>query len=340
MTRLSSSTINNSGGNHVPIDIQCLINLTIDEQLDAFHSVSDVSKFCGNVLSFFMREPSLKSLGTLINLFLIHGNSALHEEYLEYFSLPIFINLSTQRLEIEQENSANLNFTELLANLKLKILSSGSDDEFMHLKTSFLPSFINFLISCQSVDIAELGIEFLKIILIQPSCRRFVKPYLEDMLLITQLKQRSVQIKNVVELEKIYFYPIDDNNGVPYPCVEDYIKAHSTKVSNLQKKVTDTTYTVSLFSQVPTRIFASPRELYATLKNLSVDDMKVILGKLGCASFPNEIPHSALVEAICNLTILRIDSFVNLKSALPDEVFTRPNSTFLNYFLGYAGFRN
>ena len=246
-------------------------------------------------------------------------NEILKEEILSYFGLPIFIKLSETRLQYEINLCQDKRLAKAVSNI-IDSLGNGDKDEPVRFQAECPTLFIKSVISSTDMEFTTMGIKLIILLLLQPSCRRFVKPFLEDNLFISHVKTKISDLKLLHELETAFFYPIDEFSGVYFNSHEEYIYSHFSKIRTLQAKILDHQELTSL-SRMALSTFSSYDKIYQAIIILSPELLKLILVNMGCAGFPMDLSNSVLLDAIAGSLVLRQPLKFDSISTFPTEVY-------------------
>lgn len=248
-------------------------------------------------------------------MFQIHANTALKDELMSYFGLPIFTSLSETKLNYEVELCNDKRLSEAIQNVSERMKT----DADLALQADFFSKFVYCILSSKDSECFECAMKILTILLLQPSSRRFTKPVLEDRLFISIIKQKWDQQLNISDLENVFYSPIDEVSGIFYEQKEEYVAAHFQKIRNLQMKLLNYSELAS-FSEIPLSSFKSIEQFLPALCQFSPDNLKVILSHMGIAGYPTDIPVPILVDCISSSLVLRSPMSNDNLCAYPTEV--------------------
>ena len=284
---------------------------------EAIESINDPSVFCRALFQSASNEPSKEALKLIYQILQIKTSLKLREEALEYFGLPIFTKLSEIRLKQEIESCQDSRLEEAVSNI-----SSSLNDEknfILNVKSKYFNNFIENILNSSNLEYIEVSVELIILLLLQPSCRRFVKPLLEDKLFLSFIKLKLANYNLISELEDAFFFPIDEISGVYYESQEEFISAHFSKIRNFQTKLFEFDE-LSLISKHPLNSFNNFQNICNSLNQLSDKHLEKLLFIIGCAGFAKDTPRHVLIDAIASNLFLRNPSTETIFSVYPTEV--------------------
>jgi len=245
----------------------------------------------------------------------VHSNCGLREEFQSYFSLPIFANISDTRLSMEIEL-----FEDHRLSIAVDSIKTGSDIAIQK-KASFFWKFLANIFSSTDNCLLLEYMQFINLLLLQPSLRRFIKPALEDVLFIARMKSKCLDMAVISELEYIFFYPINEITGVYFESEEEFVKNHFMKLNSYKKSLIEI-HDLDAISNVSEDFILTPGKLSMLLSQFSHEQLRIILSAMGCANFPETLEKHFLIESISLEFCLRSHYFKKYISSFPDEVST------------------
>jgi hypothetical protein len=242
----------------------------------------------------------------------------LREEFLVYFGLPMFSKLSEAKLQYEVENCQDSRLLEAVENIKK---SMDNSDSSLQLQTKFFSKFVQIILNSFDLEYVEEAIKFITILLAQPSCRRFIRPLLEDTLFGSVIKYKNIQQDILQDFENVFYFPIDEVCGVYYEYYEDFVVSHFLKVRSLQTKLFSFPG-FELISRASQNTFMSYGNILQSISALNTSQLNQILFQIGIDGYSQELADNILIDAIASHLFLRQNVHVHLSSAsiYPTEV--------------------
>lgn len=293
-------------------------SLSNDELFSYLESISSSPEFCKSLFSTLMTSPSSSILRIIYSALHIQKNYALKEEIISYFGLPIFTQLSDMRKFHEFEISLDERLKQAVSNIS-SIMMKSNNDSNLKLQSELFPKILDYLIISDDRDFIEIGLKLLIILLLQPSCRKFCRPLIADTLFLSVMKSKLGNLNLLQELYTVFFYPINEVNGVQFESHEEYVAAHFSKIRSLQSKFHGNPSITSL-SKLSSINFNSREKIYLCLSTLSPECLNDILSIMGCSSYSKDLAREILVDSIIDNLVLR-QLFTNENiSAFPTEV--------------------
>ncbi len=274
-------------------------------------------EFCKSLFTAFSSTPSTSSIRVIYHALHIQTNFNLKEEILSYFGLPIFVKLSESRLKHEIETSHDERLKQAVLNIS-SALSNGNDLR-LKIQAGAFQKLVDSLLVANDEQFIKSGLELTILLLLQPSCRRFIKPFLEDILFVSVIKVKFHDMKLIQELENVYYFPIDEQNGVSFGSQEEYVSAHFTIIRSLQFKLLEY-HECSHFTQIPSSVFDSREQIYQALISSSQDGLHLILSRMGCAGYSKDLSRDILLNAIIESLVLRNPLKIESIPIFPTEV--------------------
>lgn len=242
----------------------------------------------------------------------------LREEVMGYFGLPIFTELSEKKLKHETEACQEPRLEEAVANISSSLIDESNS--FLKVQANFFKDFIDIFFESNDPEYIESSLELIILLLLQPSCRRFVKPLLEDLLFPSLVKFKiQNNSKLLAEFENVFFFPINELSGVYYESFTEYISAHFSKIRNFQSKLLESN-NIFPITGLPLNSFTDYQQISNSLIQLSNDQLVSVLSTMGCAGFKKETPREVLIDSICSNLVLRKANFNESFSVFPTEV--------------------
>lgn len=249
-------------------------------QINLLNSVSNCQEFVRELTERILKEPSTHLLQLLTTALTLHSNQALRTGLTEYFGLPLLKQLSESRFNYEA--SVNQNLAEIT-------FLDGSSEEFVQ-KSTFFPALIKSILP--KSELHPLFLNLLIVVLLQPSIRRFVKPFLEDSLVLQQFNFSSVP-----DVERLIHYPINENTGVYFETPEEHFQAKFHFVQEFHSELLKSGKCTQLAKLSTIELTKCP----PLLADLSLEELKFVLNLLHCGNVPNEISKEALIQEISAL---------------------------------------
>ena len=301
------------------LDFELLSKFSHDKLKTNLEGVKDPAFFVKALFETIIKEPSASLIKIIHATFLIQNNFLIKEEVQAYFGLPIFANLSEARLLHEIDLCQDQRLGEAVSNVS-SALNIGNDPLIIGHK-SFFFNFIELVKVSIDVEFVEASLELLTLLLLQPSCRRFVKPLMEDSLFLSFIKSKMTNNIFIDELESVFYYPIDEISGVSFNSPEEYTFTHFSKIRSLQAKILDIPE-LSPLARMPLNYFTASSRIFQCLIQLPSDSLRLILLKMGCAGFPQNFSNEVLIDAITMTLLLRSINSTDDCCVFPTEVIT------------------
>ncbi len=244
------------------------------------NSIQDSKAFANELTKKILQEPNLELIQLLTASLTLHSNKFLYSELSEYFGLPLFKQLSEARLQFEMRKNDRIQKVEF---------NENASPEFLQ-KSSFLPGLIEVIF--EQVKLYPYFLNLIMVILLQPSLRRFVKPYFEDSLTLYQF-----QFANIPELVRIWNYPINEFSGVYFANTEAHFQSRFTFIQEFHANLLRSGRCLELAKLSTIELTSCTSHL----ENLTEDDLKFVLKMLNCDNYPETIPRQTLIQAIASL---------------------------------------
>lgn len=289
-------------------------------------TVTEVPQFVDYALSEIIKSNSLSALKITASSFLMHQNSSLRSHFQEYFGLPIFTNLSQIRLSHEIENSddkrlqeAVLNISTLIKNDPLGLISK---------QANWLKDFVRQVLDSSDPFFINDSIKFFCILLLQPSCRRFVRSFMEDTLFISTIKTKHCNSSTLTEFDSIYFYNFNEVLGVNFASADQMISEHSLRLKLFQSRLLDEPE-LNAFSQLSYLDLMRPHIMASLLASHSIYQLGLVLNALGNASFEvSKLDSQIAIDYIVSSLVLRPFHTASISTVYPTEVTISFHSIF------------
>lgn len=293
------------------------LNLPLETLIEAIKNINDPSKFCQVLFHSALNEPSILFIKLVYQVLQMKIDFNFRDEVLGYFGIPIFTKLSQTRLKYEIESCHDPRLEEAVANIS----SSLNDKNNLILKdqADYFNSFIESVLSSNDPEYIQSSLELIILLLLQPSCRRFIKPVLEDKLFPSVIKFKIQNLTLLSEFESVFFFPIDEVSGIYYESLEEHVSAHFTKICKFQSKLLDSKDIFSI-NTLPLNSFTDYQQICNSLSQLSHKQLVSILFTMGCASFVMETPREILIDSIASNLVLRKTPSKESFSVFPTEV--------------------
>lgn len=309
------------------LDFNAIKSLSFEKLQEYFDSIHDKNDFCQHLIKLTLVEPSISLLRIMSSLFQFPTNFVLREEILSYFGLPVFIKLSEAKFKYEVELCQDPRLLEAVENI-----SKNLSDSSLHLQAEFSLKFALAILNSSDLEFIEEAIKFVTLLLSQPSCRRFLKPLLEDILFGSIIKFKGVNQETLQDFENVLYFPIDEVSGVYYESYEEYVASHFSKVRTLQTKLLNVPE-LGAFAKSSQSSFISYGNISQAIGNLDVKLIQQILLQIGIDGYSRELPKNVLIDAIASHLVLRPNTQSNVFSIFPTEVLIRNRDSFLILFI-------
>lgn len=309
-------------------------NLPFESLQETIKNVNNAEKFCQFLFTSALTQPSTNFIRLIYQVLQMKIDLKFRDEVLGYFGISIFTKLSETKLKHEIESCQDPRLHEAVSNI-----SSALNDEknlILKVQAQFFDNFIYTVVSSNDVEYIESSLELIVLLLLQPSCRRFIKPYLEDKLFPSLIKLKIHNLNLFSEFENVFFFPIDEISGVYYESHEDYISSHFSKIRDFQSKLLESN-DLSLIATLPLNYFIDYQQIYNVSSKLSDKQLIAILCTLGCAGFEMETPREVLIDAISSNLVLRKSFLSQSFSVFPTEV--NKHFFYIKVYLFYRYFR-
>ena len=243
-------------------------------QIQLLNSISNVTEFTEELVSRILKQPTVELMQILTSTITLHSNQPLRSQVAEFFGPPLLHQLSQVRKEYESRFNPEFFSVNMDSNAKTKF--------FPHLVETLLP-------------IPELHPHFLNllvVILLQPSLRRFVKPFLEDSLILQRFSYNGLS-----ELERLMHYPINEVTGVYFDSPEEHFQFRYAFIQEFHSQLIQSGRLKNLAS-LSTIEFTN---CSAQLQSLSKEDLIFVLKLLHCQNFPVDSSKELFIDAILSM---------------------------------------
>lgn len=301
-------------------DFSSLLNLKGEDIFEFFNSLNNPHEFVKSLVQDIIQNDSFAAVQVMHSTFLMHRNLILKEEIQNYFGLPIFVKLSEARLASELEICEDSRLAEAVLNISTSI--KNGNDLLLSEQADFFSTFIHKLLNSNSIseEFIHGSVKLIIILLLQPSCRRFVKPFLEDVLFISCIKTKVTNQALLNELMEVFYYPIDESTGIYYESYEEYVTDHSKKIRSIQSKLLGNTELIPIVGNCFNFIYAAPERIYQVIQQVPSHLLNEILFLMGFDGFSRELDDSILVDAIVSNLIFRGSNLNRSIANFPTEV--------------------
>ena len=308
------------------LDFNMIKGLNFEKLQEYFDSIHDKNDFCQQLIKLTLAEPSISLLKIMSSLFQFPTNFQLREEIVSYFGLPAFVKLSETKLKYEVELCQDPRLLEAVENI-----SNNLSDSPLKLQTEFPLKFALAILNSSDLEFIEEAVKFVTLLLSQPSCRRFLKPLLEDILFGSIMKFKGVNQEVFQDFENVFYFPIDEVSGVYYESYEEYVALHFSKVRTLQEKLLNIPE-LGAFAKSSQSSFISYGNIAQAIGNLNVELIQQILLQIGIDGYSRDLPKNVLIDAIASQLVLRPNTQSNVFSIFPTEVNLQLFEYFIIYF--------
>ena len=241
----------------------------------------------------------------------------LREKVLGYFGLPIFTKLSEKKLKHEIEFCQDPRLEEAVTNISLSL--KNESNVVLKVQADFFHKFIIKVLTSDNLEFIKSSLELVILLLLQPSCRRFIKPLLEDVLFPSLIKLKISNSNLMKEFENVFFFPMDERFGVHYETYEEYISSHFSKVRYFQSKVLESNLELPI-KDLPLSSFGNYFQISSSLMQLSNENLTTVLAIFGNSGFKKETPRECLIDSIASTLVLRESNFKESFTVFPTEV--------------------
>lgn len=288
---------------------------TFETAREFLENVSNPVDFCKVLVQATIKDPTSSIMKINYQMFQIHSNNSLKDEYMSYFGLPIFTTLSDTKLNYEIEICQDPRLAEAVSNVSSQL----NKDEHLSLQAQLFPNLISRIVFSDDAEFVETGVKIVIVLLLQPSTRRFVRPFVEDSLFLSIIKQKWVNNGFISDIEDAFYFPMDEINGFFYEKEEDYVAGHFLKIRTLQSKLLKNLDFAAL-SQMPLGSFVSIEQISPVIAQFSKQNLSAIIELMGVSGYPQDIHPSVLIDAIASSLVLRSIKVNKNVCAFPTEV--------------------
>ena len=250
------------------------------DQIALLNSVTDYHAFSSELISNLLSKPSAELIQLLSASLTLHSNKSLYIEVGEYFGMPLLKQLSEVRLSYEIANNDKLS----------EFVSVQSRSEDFLQKSSFLPSLVKALLPRPELHPHFLNL--VTVLLLQPSLRRFVKPFLEDSLVLQQF-----HFDSLTELDRIWHYPINEFTGVYFESPEEHFQSRFAFIQQFHSELLKSGRMSGLAKLSTIELVTCALHL----RSLTVDELTFILNLLHCGNFPKDMSKESYIQAVVSL---------------------------------------
>ena len=299
------------------LDFELIKSLNFDKLQEYFCLIEDKSEFCKYLIHLTSTSPSVSLIKILSSILNLSSNYQLRDELTAYFGLPIFTKLSEVKLNYEIELCQDPRLLEAVRNI-----SKSLDNPLVSLQAGFAKIFLQNILNSSDMCFVEEAIKFVTLLLAQPSCRRFLKPLLEDILFASVIKYKGVNQEILLDFESIFYFPIDEISGVYYESREEYVAAHFSKVRSLQIKLFGHFPGLELLAKASQNSFIAYGNIIQIIGNFDAAQICQILFQIGLDGFSRELSSNVLIDAIASHLLLRAHQNFDSSSIFPTEVKT------------------
>lgn len=289
--------------------------LKFEKLLEYFNAIEDKEEFSLKLIQKASLDNSVDSIKVLISIFKLPANFQLREEVMSFFGFPLFANLSDIKVKHEVELCQDSRLLEAVKNIS----NSISEDLNLRLQSEFFFKFINQVLNSSHIEFIQEALKFITLLLAQPSCRRFVKPLLEDVLFGSIIKYKGVDQFILQDFEEVFYFSIDEVSGVYFEAFEEYAASHFSKVRDLQSKLLNFPE-LEGFAKSSQKCFLSYEGITQAIAYLSVNNLHSIIFHLGIDGYSRELPNNVLIDYIAGNLVLRPNFSSNHASIFPTEV--------------------
>ena len=288
--------------------------------MDFFNSLGNPHEFVKSLVKEIIQNDSFVAVQVMHSSFLMHQNLILKEEIQNFFGLPIFVKLSEARLANEVEICEDSRLADAVLNIST-IIKSGNDI-LLSEQADFFFTFVHKLLNSNSIneEFIHSSIKLIIILLLQPSCRRFVKPFLEDVLFISCIKIKVNNQALINELMEVFYYPINESTGIYYESPEEYVNDHSKKIRSIQSKLLGNPELIPIVRNCFNFIYTAPEKINQVIQQVPSHLLLEILLTMGFNGFSRELDDSVLVDAIVSNLIFRSSNLCKRIANFPTEV--------------------
>lgn len=291
-------------------------------------------EFCRNLIQLTSTEPSSLSFIKIVSaIFQLPTIFQLREEILTYFGLPIFAKLSEAKLKYEVELCQEPRLLEAVENIS----KSLGDSAALQLQAECFSNFVKIILNTSDLEFVEEAIKFVTLLLAQPSCRRFIKPLLEDILFGSLIKYKGVNPDILHDFDNVIYFPIEEVSGVYYESYEDYVSAHYLKVRSLQTKLFNFPE-LQVLAKASQSSFISYGNIIQNIGCMNVSQLHQVLLEMGFNGYSTELPANILIDAIASGLVLRQNIHQGTTSIFPTEVKSQIQNSFFNNFVDESVF--
>lgn len=298
--------------------------MNFDKLQDYFETIVEKGEFCRNLIQLTSTEPSSLSLIKIISaIFRLPTIFQLREEILTYFGLPIFSKLSEAKLKYEVELCQDPRLLEAVENIS----KSLGDSAALQLQADCFSNFVKIILNSPDLEFVEEAVKFVTLLLAQPSCRRFIKPLLEDILFGSLIKYKGVNPDILQDFENVIYFPIEEVSGVYYESYEDYVSAHYSKVRSLQTKLFNFPE-LQVLAKASQNSFISCGNIIQNIGSMNVSQLHQVLLQMGFNGYSTELPANILIDAIASSLVLRQNVHQGTTSIFPTEVKSEIQNSF------------
>ena len=279
-----------------------------------FDLIQETSGFCRHLIKLILAEPSASLIRILSATFQFPTSFQLREEILMYFGLPAFVKLSNAKLKYEIELCQDPRLLEAVKNI-----SNNLSDSSLHLQAEFLLQFLLIILNSTDIQFIDEAIKLVTVLLAQPSCRKFLKPLLEDILFGSIIKYKGLNQDILQDFENVLYFPINEVTGVYYESYEEYVASHFAKVKSLQSKLMNSSEP-NLLAKTSHSNFFTYGSITQAIEPLQLDHIHEILLQIGINGYSRDLPKNILIDAIASYLVLRPNIRLTSFSIFPTEV--------------------